>query len=118
MIDVHDYSIIGVEVNPDGNEVTLTLNGPSGEYAGALKLNGVEVLFVDGFSLQNVVLDVKLFSSPEVSFEYKRACELLGLDYSKQALDCGKSIFFIEASVGAEVACLMSGHPQLLIVPE
>ena len=74
MLDLHDYSITGLQL--DGYALTLSLIDPVGR-ASRLHLPGVIKLFVDGFGLQNVVLDAKLFTKPENSFEYKRACDLL-----------------------------------------
>lgn len=118
MLDLHDYSIIGIELECDRTMIRLTLVDPKGVRVSELQVRKVERLFVDGFSLQNVVLDAKMFVEPEDSFEYRRACELLDLELSdKMLLNNSRALLFIEASVGAEVACLVGERPHLRIVP-
>lgn len=118
MLNLHDYCITGLQLDAGSHAVILSLTDPSGSQASKLRLPGVISLFVDGFSLQNVVLDTKIFSKVENSFEYRRACELLDLDRTDdKVLDGSKALIFIEASVGAELACLMSDQPDLALSP-
>ena len=116
MLDLHDYCITGLQIDTGSRDVTLSLTDPSGSKAGELRLSNIISLFVDGFGLQNIILDTRIFSKPEDSFEYRRACELLDLDRaSNEVLSGTKTLIFIEASVGAEVACLLSKWPDLYL---
>ncbi len=110
MLDsIHDFSItaIGVE-NIEKIFVHLLDEYTKKKYE--LVINGVRKVAVDGFGLQNVVLDLKVFYSFDQSFEFRRSCHLLGLAYAgPEYFPEGDSMVFIEASVGAEIACLVKG---------
>ncbi|KAA9002261.1 hypothetical protein FJU31_05140 [Stenotrophomonas cyclobalanopsidis] len=106
---IHDFSIIGISVeNPEKMLVHLSDEFSKKKYD--LVIDGVRKVAVDGFGLQNVVLDLKVFYSFDGSFEFRRSCHLLGLAYAgPEDFPQGDSMVFIEASVGAEIACLVKG---------
>jgi len=115
MLDLHDYYITGLQLNSGCRDIVVSLTDPSGSITGELLLPNVTSLFVDGFGLQNIVLETKLFIKPEDSFEYKRACDLLSLDRAdSDILGGSKMLFFIEASIGAELACVLLGQPKMI----
>lgn len=99
-------------------KITFSLNDPQGLDAGKLRISNVVRLHVDGFGLQNIILEARVFHRPDDSFEYGRGCQLLSLDKSNGDLPAGtKALIFIEASVGAEIACLLSQQPDLRLSP-
>lgn len=68
----------------------------------------VRKLYVDGFSLQNIVLDLSFYSQSFSDFGFQRACGMLGLGAAEaeSALEAGSTVL-IEAASGAEIACLL-----------
>jgi hypothetical protein len=109
MIDLHDYSITGLLVDQKQRTALLRLKDSAGAQEYELCFTDIVSLNVDGFGLQNVILDFKLFNSPEDSFEFVRACALLDMDpKGQEALQKLGCVAFIESSVGADIACRMS----------
>ena len=108
-VDVHDFELTGIRVERDSG-VVVSLFDRSVSQSFDLGFRRVKRIVVDGFSMQNIVLELKVFSEREDSFEFQRCCFLLGIDLSNpREIDDGDSMVFIEASVGAEVALLMDG---------
>jgi len=82
-----------------------------------MKFKNVKQLFVDGFSLQNIVLDISVFTQLREDFGFRRASGML--DLKPEAVESaisGGALILIEASSGAEVACLLDSAmlPQLV----
>ena len=118
-MDIHDFEITGVEVIGD-DRFSLRLFNPLDQARYEMCFENVSRLFVDGFSLQNIVLDVSLFTAPVEEFGFRRASTLLNLDgVAGSGMQDGDCIMLIEASAGAEVACLWKGPsvPVLSRIP-
>lgn len=108
-VDVHDFELTGIRVERDSGVVVSLFDG-SVSQGFDLGFRRVKRIVVDGFAMQNIVFELKIFSEREASFEFQRCCFLLGIDSSNpREIDDGDSMVFIEASVGAEVALLMDG---------
>lgn len=104
---VHDLHIDGIRVE-NGCRLILSLSKPDGEHRYELSFDHVLQLAIDGFGMQNIIFDMSVFAERETSFEFLRACALLDLDAAKlQELNAGWCLVFVQASVGAEIACLM-----------
>lgn len=109
-VDLHDYSIVGLEIC-NKNGLVIKFANPLGTEFFELVLTGIQRLYVDGFSVQNIVLDLNVFYEKAESFDFKRACTLLEIDpEAPREISGSGCVMFIEASSGAEVACLMD-HP-------
>ena len=66
---------------------------------------------MDGSSLQNIILDASVFHEKSTSFEYQRACQLLDIDSANNSTFAdSRTVTLIQASAGAEIACLASGR--------
>jgi hypothetical protein len=121
MKSFHDFNIVGIQVDLEQCMATLFLTEPAEfdkKHTKKRKLvfKDIKKIFVDGLTLQNVIFDIYVFTRREDSFEYKRACALLDISsVDGSVFDNFVSMIFIEASVGAEVACLISGYPDLLL---
>ena len=116
--DIHDFEITAIcAVSRDS--FAITVKNPQDMSLYEMRFERVMQLHVEGFSLQNVVSDVGLYRSPAEGFGFKRACSMLGMD---KALECGtdegQCLLLMEASSGAEIACLFEGDaiPQLIPV--
>ncbi|WP_414605833.1 hypothetical protein [Stenotrophomonas pavanii] len=106
---IHDFKVTGIRLDPvSGVTVSLFDDSVQGSYD--LVFGRVRKASIDGFSSQNVVLDLKVFHRKDDSFEFQRCCFLLGLDpvAAREIVD-GDTLVFIEASVGAEIALLIDG---------
>jgi hypothetical protein len=88
MRDLHDYRITGLHLNESSNSLTVSLIDAEGQPSADLMLMNIVNLYVDGFSLQNIILDVSVFHEKDPSFEYQRACQLLDID------NANDSVFF------------------------
>jgi len=111
MRDLRDLRITGLHLNESSDTLTVSLTDPEGQPSADLILMNIVDLYVDGFSLQNIILDACVFHEKNTSFEYQRACQLLDID---SAIDSdfadSKTMILIQASAGAEIACLASGR--------
>jgi hypothetical protein len=105
--DIHDFEITAIRTF-DGSAFTLRMIGVQGPETYVTCFTNVRKLYVDGFSLQNIVLDLHFYPKPFSDFGFQRACGMLELDAAEAelALEAG-SIVLIEASSGAELACLL-----------
>lgn len=117
MNNFHDFSIFGIRLSQGGCNLTISMRDPQDVSACELMIENVAQLFIDGFTLQNVVLDIKVFRERVPSFEYGRACELLGLDPREFSVPPTQVMLFVEASVGAELACLIDGELTMRVTP-
>ena len=116
-IAIHDFKMTGICLDPvSGVTVSLFDDSVQGSYD--LVFGRVRKASIDGFSSQNVVLDLKVFNRKDDSFEFKRCCFLLGLDpvAAREIVD-GDTLVFIEASVGAEIALLVEGTWDSRLIP-
>ncbi|MBA0378592.1 hypothetical protein D7U92_04550 [Stenotrophomonas maltophilia] len=116
-IDIHDLQLAGIRLDPvSGVTVSLFDDSVQGSYD--LVFGRVRKASIDGFSSQNVVLDLKVFNRKDDSFEFQRCCFLLGLDpvAAREIVD-GDTLVFIEASVGAEIALLVEGTWEGRLIP-
>lgn len=77
MRDLHDCRITGLRLNESNSTLTVSLTDAEGQPSADLMLMDLIGLYVDGFSLQNIILDVSVFHQKSTSFEYQRACQLL-----------------------------------------
>lgn len=111
MRDLHDYRLTGLCLNESSSALTLSLTDAEGQPSADLILVNVIDLYVDGFSLQNIILDVSIFFEKDTSFEYQRACHLLDIDKENTEIfsEC-RTLILIQASAGAEIACLAKGR--------
>lgn len=116
-ITIHDFHLVGIRLDPLSG-VTVSLFDESSRASYDLVFGQVRRASVDGFSSQNVVLDLKVFNRKDDSFEFKRCCFLLGLDpvAAREIVD-GDTLVFIEASVGAEIALLVEGTWDSRLIP-
>ena len=62
-MDIHDFQITGIEVLGD-DCFSLRLRNPHDQSRYEMCFEHVGRLFVDGFTLQNIVLDVSRFNCP------------------------------------------------------
>lgn len=109
-IDIHDYLILALEIEDD-KTLVIKLSDPLGAEHFELVLTGVQSLYVDGFSMQNIILDMGIFFERDESFEFQRACVLLEIDPAcPHGMSDSSCIVFVQASAGAEVACLINHH--------
>lgn len=115
--DIHDFEIVTIRTS-GGSTFDLRMIGVQGREADAMCFTNVRKLRVDGFSLQNIVLDLHFYPKPSSDFGFQRACGMLELDAAEAelALESG-SVVLIEASSGAEIACLLGGKelPQAVL---
>lgn len=116
-ITIHDFQLVGIRLDPLSG-VTVSLFDESSRASYDLVFGQVRRASVDGFSSQNVVLDLKVFNRKDDYFEFKRCCFLLGLDpvAAREIVD-GDTLVFIEASVGAEIALLVEGTWDSRLIP-
>lgn len=111
MRDLHDFRITGLRLNESSSTLTVSLTDAEGQPSADLVLVNLIDLYVDGFSLQNIILDVSVFHHKSTSFEYQRACQLLDIDSSNDVFFSDRqTVILIQASAGAEIACLASGR--------
>ncbi|MBH1391673.1 hypothetical protein [Stenotrophomonas muris] len=116
-ITIHDFKMTGIRLDPvSGVTVSLFDDSVQGSYD--LVFGRVRKASIDGFSSQNVVLDLKVFHRKDDSFEFQRCCFLLGLDpvAAREIVD-GDTLVFIEASAGAEIALLVEGTWESRLIP-
>jgi len=112
---LHDLHIDGLRIE-DRRRLALSLSTECGRYVHEVIFDDIVRLSIDGFSMQNIILDLSVFTEREASFEFDRACALLGVDPADpHELDGTGCIVLIEATIGAEIACLMSQHWQLVL---
>ncbi|EMI48223.1 hypothetical protein C405_17818 [Stenotrophomonas maltophilia AU12-09] len=116
-ITIHDFQLVGIRLDPVSG-VTVSLFDESSRASYDLVFGQVRRASIDGFSSQNVVLDLKVFNRKDDSFEFKRCCFLLGLDpvAAREIVD-GDTLVFIEASAGAEIALLVEGTWDSRLIP-
>ncbi|WP_349999325.1 hypothetical protein [Stenotrophomonas lacuserhaii] len=89
----------------------MSVTDAEGQPSTDLMLMNLIDLYVDGFSLQNIILDVSVFHQESTSFEYQRACQLLDIDNSNdEFFSDAQTVILIQASAGAEIACIASGR--------
>ena len=105
-MDLHDYEIVGVEVNRANRALAITLLSPNSFEKRTLQIDNVHKLFVDGMRMQNVILELEVFTSANSSHRYRRACELLDIASDDSVNFASSQMVMIEASVGAEIALL------------
>lgn len=99
------------ERSPLGRSLTVSVTDAEGQPSTDLMLMNLIDLYVDGFSLQNIILDVSVFHQESTSFEYQRACQLLDIDNSNdEFFSDAQTVILIQASAGAEIACIASGR--------
>ncbi|MBJ7514735.1 MAG: hypothetical protein JHC82_00290 [Stenotrophomonas sp.] len=111
MRDLHDCRITGLRLNESSSTLTVSLTDAEDQPSADLMLVNLIDLYVDGFSLQNIILDVSVFHQKSTSFEYQRACQLLDIDSSNDVFFSDRqTVILIQASAGAEIACLASGR--------
>ncbi|MCS4231152.1 hypothetical protein EDF77_2880 [Stenotrophomonas maltophilia] len=111
MRDLHDHRITGLHLNESSNTLTVSLTDAEGQRGADLVLVNIVDLYVDGFSLQNIILDASVFHEKSTSFEYQRACQLLDIDSANASTFAdSRTVILIQASAGAEIACLASGR--------
>ena len=111
MRDLHDYRITGLRLNESSSTLTVSLTDAEGQPSADLMLMNLTGLYVDGFSLQNIILDVSVFHQESTSFEYQRACQLLDIDSANDSTFAdSRTVILIQASAGAEIACIASGR--------
>ena len=111
MDDFHDYEIVGIASNRDQRLFEVTLLDPANNRQARIQLTGVLRANVDAYGLQNVVLDINSFTTYDASFEFYRACSLLGLDPLNAFVDGARFLTLLQASVGAEIALLSTSEP-------
>jgi len=106
---LHDYAITGIDVDPGRQKMRLQLCDPAGVDAGRLEFNHVCRAQVEGWALQNIILELSVFTDVRTSFEYRRVCSMLGLDPAVPGIFAsGGCMVLLEASAGAEIALLLS----------
>lgn len=112
---LHDLHIDGLRIE-DRRRLALSLSTECGRHVHEVIFDNIVRLSIDGFSMQNIILDLSVFTEREGSFEFDRACALLGLDPADpHELDGTGCIVLIEATIGAEIACLMAQPWQLVL---
>ena len=114
MNDFHDYEIVSVSVNREARCLDVSMVDEHQLKKSTIQISGVTRLMIEGFGLQNVVLDVTCFTAADTSFEFGRACALLSLDPQDAFAGDARFLTFIQASVGAEIACLSANAPSEL----
>ncbi len=115
-MDIHDFEVTGIQIS-GGDSFFLNLFDPQYSISYVLKFVNVQKLYVEGLSLQNIVLDFNVYTRPSGDFGFNRVCGMLDLDMAAAELILEKgSLLLIEASSGAEIACILSdcGVPDLL----
>lgn len=114
---LYDFEIVEFRLT-GSNSFSIVLESPYGARRFEMAFERVRKLHVDGLSLHNVVLDISLFQSPADAFGFDRACSMLGISSAGTifANECD-SILLIEASSGAEIACLFEGDSIPELVP-
>lgn len=70
-MDIHDFEMTGVEVLGD-DRFSLRFLNPLDHARYEMCFENVSRLYVDGFSLQNIVLDVSVFTAPVDGFGFNR----------------------------------------------
>ncbi len=107
---LHDWEIMAIATLQDEKKVQLDLAGPSSENS-AMKLSfsGVVRFYASGMMLQNVILDTLTFTSSDESEYFSFCKKVLNLKGSEFEPDSQLKVFYIEPSVGVEIACLCEG---------
>ncbi|MBT2766952.1 hypothetical protein J7J08_04835 [Stenotrophomonas sp. ISL-67] len=106
-MDIHDFEITSVRTS-GRSAFELNLVDVRSAESYVMNFTNVRKLYVDGFSLQNIVLDLSVYAVPSSAFGFQRACGMLdlGQEEAELALKSG-SLVLIEAASGAEIACLL-----------
>jgi hypothetical protein len=111
MDDFRDFEIVAIVSNLEKRVVEIRMRDPGTRRRRRLLISGVLHFVVNDYRLQNVVLGARCFSARENSFEFNKACSLLGLNPDTPFVDEASHLTYIQASVGAEVACLSNCEP-------
>jgi hypothetical protein len=102
--NVHDFVIesIRLEVATQSLCIELHEEGDSTPYL--LTIGGVTKCSLFNWRAQNVIFRICVFTKREASHAYVRACELLELDIDWQSTKDEVFVFYLEPSVGTEIA--------------
>ncbi|MEX2964344.1 hypothetical protein [Microbulbifer sp. TYP-18] len=104
LTELHDWEIRRIEVEHESKSAKLLLHYPVTNQNAIVNIDGIKRFFASGMMLQNVILDVLIFESYSSS-DYLEHCKKL-LNLNTATFDKGTVVFYIEPSVGVEVACL------------
>ena len=104
LTELHDWEIRRVEVEHESKSAKLHLYYPVTNKKAMVNLDGIRRFHASGMMLQNVILDVLIFES-DSSSNYLDHCKKL-LNLNTATFDNGAVVFYIEPSVGVEIACL------------
>jgi len=103
--DIHDWEILGVNVNRFTHVAEICLHYPDKKNDALLRLYDVQKFFLSKMMLQNVILDVLLFETSDNSDYFTHCCQLLRIKPSEFDKNDKQNILYLEPSVGAELAC-------------
>ena len=92
-----------MEVEHESKSANLTAYHPGTNKRATVKIDGVKRFHASGMMMQNVILDALIFES-EVSCNYLDHCKKL-LNLHTDTFDNNTLVFYIEPSVGIEIAC-------------
>ena len=106
LIELHDWEIKRIEAEHESKSAKLHLYYPVTNKKAIVSIDGIKRFYASGMMLQNVILDVLIFES-DSSSDYLDHCKKL-LNLNTATLDKGAVVFYIEPSVGVEIACLCS----------
>jgi len=109
-LDIHDFEITSMRVSREGDFALGFIDSEKSAYY-EMNFTNVQELCVDGFGLQNIVLDLSFYTGMSKDFGFNRVCGMLGLDIAAaESILESSSLVLIEASSGAEIACIISGR--------
>lgn len=91
--DIHDFEITAIRTY-GGNAFDLRMISAQDPEAYVTCFTNVRKLYVDGFSLQNIILDLSFYSQSSSDFGFQRACGMLGVDAAEaeSALEAGSMV--------------------------
>ena len=101
--DLHDWEIRSIHIDRESKTVSIGICFPPENRDIVLKLDGVRRFYASEMMLQNVILDVQIFSS-DVESAYLVHCKKV-LHLKDFPSTDGLQVIYIEPSVGIEVAC-------------
>lgn len=114
LIDLHDWEVVGIEINKKlTDEIYLKLENLELQKKITLILRGVTKFYASDMMVQNVILDVMLYTENEESSYFKFCREKLALNSNFFNENPDKKILYIEPSVGVEVASVIESFEIL-----
>ncbi len=104
LTELHDWEIRCVEAEHESKSANLYIHHSETRRNLIIRILGIKRFYASDMMLQNVILDV-LMLKPNSSSGYLEHCKNL-LNLADVTFDRDDIIFYIEPSVGVEIACL------------